>query len=107
MRAQPRALLGAIPGLQIKEIAEASLCCGSAGVYNLLAPEPARELGQRKAANVTATGAAAAGDRQPGLPAADHRCAAPLRDCDRHRAHVEVLDASLRGLPADALLGTR
>ncbi|MGH3914024.1 MAG: heterodisulfide reductase-related iron-sulfur binding cluster, partial [Pseudonocardiaceae bacterium] len=45
IRTQPRELLRAIPGLTLMEIAEADLCCGSAGVYNLLHPEPAGELG--------------------------------------------------------------
>ncbi len=57
IRAQPRALLTGIPGLDAREIAEAEICCGSAGIYNLLNPEPAAELGDRKAANVLATGA--------------------------------------------------
>ena len=54
IRSQPRELLRGIPGLELREIAEADLCCGSAGIYNLLNPEPARELGDRKAANVAA-----------------------------------------------------
>ena len=57
VRVQPRRLLEGIPGLELREIAEAELCCGSAGVYNVLNPEPARELGDRKAANIVATGA--------------------------------------------------
>ena len=55
--ASPRALLGSIPGLELTEIPDAGMCCGSAGVYNLLQPEAARELGQRKAASVQQTGA--------------------------------------------------
>jgi len=67
VRAQPRRLLADIPGLSLREIASAEICCGSAGVWNVLNPEPARELG--------------------GL------------------AHtVQVLDASIRGLPAQSLL---
>ncbi len=42
VRAQPRRLLEAIPGLELREIAEAELCCGSAGIYNILNPEPAQ-----------------------------------------------------------------
>ncbi len=57
IRAEPRDLLRAIPGLELREIAEAEICCGSAGIYNILNPEPARELGDRKAANIVATGA--------------------------------------------------
>src|SRR5947209_1257675 len=54
---QPRELLRAIPGLNLVEVADAGTCCGSAGVYNLLQPEAASELGARKAESVLATGA--------------------------------------------------
>jgi glycolate oxidase iron-sulfur subunit len=57
VRRQPRDLLTAIPGLELREPAEADLCCGSAGIYNLLKPEPAAELGRRKAANLIDAGA--------------------------------------------------
>ncbi len=46
---QPRALLAAIPGVELVELAGADMCCGSAGIYNLLEPATARELGARKA----------------------------------------------------------
>jgi len=57
--APPRALLAAIPNLTLCEIPEGELCCGSAGTYNLEQPELAREIGQRKAANILSTGAQA------------------------------------------------
>jgi glycolate oxidase iron-sulfur subunit len=97
IRAQPRALLTAIPDLELKEIAEAELCCGSAGIYNLLNPGPAAELGDRKAANVLATGAELLVTANPGCLM---QVAAALRRTGGHiaLAHtVEVLDASLRG----------
>ena len=95
----------AIPGLELREIAEAELCCGSAGIYNILNPEPARELGDRKAANIVATGAAAAGHRQPRLPDAGHLAPSSAPGHPMGMAHtVEVLDASIRGLPGRALL---
>ena len=56
VRSAPREMLAAIPGLVVAEPAEQELCCGSAGIYNLVQPEAARELGERKAANVLATG---------------------------------------------------
>jgi glycolate oxidase iron-sulfur subunit len=59
VRTQPRALLGAIPNLTLVEPAEWELCCGSAGTYNIEKPEVARELGERKARNLLATGAQA------------------------------------------------
>jgi glycolate oxidase iron-sulfur subunit len=66
VRAQPRELLRGIPGLELLEPAEWELCCGSAGIYNLVQPEPAAELGRRKAANLEATGADAIAAANPG-----------------------------------------
>lgn len=54
VRAEPRQLLRAIPGLELREVANAHLCCGSAGTYNLDQPELARSLGAQKAAAVSA-----------------------------------------------------
>jgi glycolate oxidase iron-sulfur subunit len=99
VRAQPRRLLEAIPGLELKEIAEGELCCGSAGIYNIVNPEPARELGDRKAANIVATGAQVLVTANPGclmqVSSAIERSGHPMG-----MAHtVEVLDASIRGAP--------
>ena len=66
VRSQPRELLRGIPGLELLEPAEWELCCGSAGIYNLVKPEPAAELGKRKAANLAATGADAIAAGNPG-----------------------------------------
>jgi glycolate oxidase iron-sulfur subunit len=57
VRAEPRALLRAIPGLELREIANAHLCCGSAGTYNLDQPAIANSLGAQKAQAAAATGA--------------------------------------------------
>lgn len=57
VRAEPRALLRAIPGVEIRELANAHLCCGSAGTYNLDQPAIAASLGAQKAQAVAATGA--------------------------------------------------
>jgi glycolate oxidase iron-sulfur subunit len=103
VRAQPRALLGGIPGLTLREILEPDICCGSAGVYNLLNPAPARQLGDRKAANVAATGADLLVTANPG-------CLMQIDSALRRAgksvalAHtVQVLDASIRGLGASDL----
>ena len=56
--AEPRALLRAIPHLQLREATEAGVCCGSAGIYNLVQPEEAAALGEIKAADLSGTGAA-------------------------------------------------
>jgi glycolate oxidase iron-sulfur subunit len=62
--AAPRHLLAAIPNLTLLEIPEADICCGSAGTYNLVQPEIANQLGQRKTENILSTGceAVAAGN---------------------------------------------
>jgi glycolate oxidase iron-sulfur subunit len=57
VRDQPRSLLRAIPGVELCEIAEGHLCCGSAGTYNLDQPDIAVSLGEKKAGSVIATGA--------------------------------------------------
>jgi len=54
VRTQPRQLLAAIPGLTLAEMPEAALCCGSAGIYNLVQPATANELGDRKASHIQA-----------------------------------------------------
>lgn len=56
---QPRALLELIPGLELVPLPESELCCGAAGSYNLTQPEMATRLGDRKAANISSTGAKA------------------------------------------------
>ena len=61
-----RTSLGRIPGLEVVEPAEQDLCCGSAGIYNVTQPEAARELGERKAAHILATGAQAYASANPG-----------------------------------------
>ncbi len=55
VRAEPRKLLRLIPGVEVCEIADSHLCCGSAGTYNIDQPEIANSLGQQKVANVLAT----------------------------------------------------
>jgi glycolate oxidase iron-sulfur subunit len=66
VREAPRRLLGAIPGLRLVELPEADLCCGSAGVYNLLEPEIAGRLLERKLDRIAGTGAAVVASGNPG-----------------------------------------
>jgi glycolate oxidase iron-sulfur subunit len=66
IRAQPRQLLNAIPGLTLIELAESAICCGSAGVFNLIEPEAARQLADRKAQHVINSGAQALVSANPG-----------------------------------------
>jgi glycolate oxidase iron-sulfur subunit len=57
LRQQPRSLLSTIPHVRLVEATEAGVCCGSAGIYNLVQPEEAAELGRIKAADLSGTGA--------------------------------------------------
>jgi len=57
VRREPREILRAIPGLELCELAEPHLCCGSAGTYNLDQPDIAASLGEKKARGVLASGA--------------------------------------------------
>ncbi|MCC7450404.1 MAG: glycolate oxidase subunit GlcF [Anaerolineae bacterium] len=57
VRTQPRSLLMSIPNLELVEIPESDICCGSAGVYNIIQPEMADELFKRKLDNILSTGA--------------------------------------------------
>jgi glycolate oxidase iron-sulfur subunit len=92
VRAEPRALLAQIPGLELLEPAEWELCCGSAGVYNLLQPEAAAKLGERKAHNLRATGAEAVVAANPG-------CALQIEAYARMRVlhPAELLRRSIHG----------
>ena len=70
IRPAPRSLLLAIPELELLEVAEEpSVCCGSAGIYNLVEPDAAAQLGERKARNVLASGAEVIAAGNPGCAA--------------------------------------
>src|SRR5262245_9724493 len=96
--AQPRRLLKAIPGLTLKEMHESSLCCGSAGIYNVTQPEMAARLGNRKLDNAQATGADVLVTANPGchlqLAGGLRRRGSPMRV----RHIVEVLDEAYRSI---------
>ena len=95
--AEPRRVLAAIPDLVVHDVPEGGLCCGSAGIYNLVEPEAADELGRRKARNVLATGADTVISSNPGcllqLQSTLAREGRPLRTMHL----VELVDASIRG----------
>ena len=97
--AAPRALLRAIPGLELLELRDAGMCCGSAGVYNLLQPEAARELGSRKADSVVDSDASLLISANPGCTLQISSELA-TRGVSLRTAHTaEVLDASINGVP--------
>jgi glycolate oxidase iron-sulfur subunit len=102
IRAEPRTALKSIPGLTLAEPAEQEICCGSAGIYNIVKPAAARELGHRKAEHVLATGADVYASSNPGCLI---QVAGQLRQLGRPlpALHpVELVDASIRGLSAAA-----
>ena len=99
-----RPLLERIPGLEVVEPAEQELCCGSAGIYNVTQPEAARELGDRKAANVLATAPDVYTSANPGCLVQVSQALGRARKRLPALHPVELLDASIRGLDASRLL---
>jgi glycolate oxidase iron-sulfur subunit len=101
---QPRALLRGVPGVELAEIPDGATCCGSAGIYNLVQPAAATELGARKAKSVQSTGADLLVSGNPGCSLQIARALASDGE-SMPVAHIaEVLDASIRGRPAQSLL---
>jgi glycolate oxidase iron-sulfur subunit len=99
VRLQPREVLSRIPDLELVDLKESDVCCGSAGIYNLVAPQAADDLGNRKAANVVTSGAEL-------LTAGNGGCLLQIQAALRRAGHplpvvhpVELLDAAIRGLP--------
>lgn len=95
---QPRQLLRQIPGVTLREPIDAALCCGSAGVYNMLQPEVADELGRQKVENLLNTGATLIASANPG-------CSLQiLKHLDSQKRSIAVmhpmrlLDYSIRGV---------
>ncbi|MER3589965.1 MAG: glycolate oxidase, partial [Mastigocladus sp. ERB_26_1] len=94
---QPRQLLQQIPGVKLKEPLDAAICCGSAGVYNMLQPDVAEELGRQKVRNLLDTGADLIASPNPGcsLQIQKHL---ELQGKDIAIMHpMELLDYSIRG----------
>ena len=97
VRSQPRQLLANIPGLDLAEIPEAAICCGSAGIYNLVQPDAANALGDRKAQLIVPLNAEVVATGNPG-------CLLQLQSSLARQGHptpvvhiVQILDASIRG----------
>jgi len=95
IRVEPRQLLAAIPGIELLEIAEPAICCGSAGIYNLVQPDAANTLGDRKAELIAPLNADVIATGNPG-------CLLQLQSALARAGHkipvvhtVQLLDASL------------
>jgi glycolate oxidase iron-sulfur subunit len=104
VRSQPRALLANITDLHLAEIPEAAICCGSAGIYNLVQPDAANAIGDRKAALIALLKADVIATGNPG-------CVLQLQaSLARHGQRtpvvhtIQLLDASIRGIAPGTLL---
>jgi glycolate oxidase iron-sulfur subunit len=104
VRLQPRALLSSIPGLELSEIPEAAICCGSAGIFNLVQPDAANALGDRKAGLIEPLKADVVATGNPG-------CILQMQSAlARHRQKtlvvhtIQLLDVSIRGETIESLL---
>ncbi|AFZ11040.1 protein of unknown function DUF224 cysteine-rich region domain protein [Crinalium epipsammum PCC 9333] len=98
---QPRQLLRQIPGVQLSEPIDAALCCGSAGVYNMLQPEISDELGQQKVTNLLNTGADLIASANPGCTLQINK---HLEEQGKEMAVIHpmvLLDYSIRGVKLD------
>jgi glycolate oxidase iron-sulfur subunit len=97
VRAEPRALLAAIPGLEVHTPAESDICCGSAGIYNLVEPDAAADLGARKARHIAALAPDVVATANPGcmlqIAAAGRRLGFRWRIVHP----IELVDQSIRG----------
>jgi glycolate oxidase iron-sulfur subunit len=103
VRVQPRELLAAIPELELLEIPEAAICCGSAGIYNLVQPNAANALGDRKAGLIASLDADVVVTGNPGciLQLQASLARAGKRIPVLHT--IQLLDASIRGQLLSAL----
>jgi glycolate oxidase iron-sulfur subunit len=98
VRAQPRAMLQAIPGIELLTPAEPEICCGSAGIFNLVQPEPAAQLGARKARHIAALSPDLLATGNPG-------CTIQIAAAARGFGYnwpvlhpIQLVDASMRGV---------
>jgi len=98
VRQQPRDLLQQIPGVELLPIAEPELCCGSAGIYNLVQPTPARQLGERKVKNIAAVSPDIVATANPGCTLQIASIAADTGQPLRVMHPIELIDASILGI---------
>jgi glycolate oxidase iron-sulfur subunit len=97
VRSQPRALLQAIPGVELLTPAESEICCGSAGIYNLVQPEPAAQLGARKARHIATLSPDMIATGNPGCTLQISAAARVLGYKWPVFHPIQLLDASIRG----------
>jgi len=97
VRQQPRDLLSSIPGVTLVPIADSDICCGSAGIFNLVQPEMASELGRRKAANIADAKPDIVATTNPGCMLQITAAGRAAGVTPRVVHVVELLDASIQG----------
>jgi glycolate oxidase iron-sulfur subunit len=95
---QPRQLLQKIPNIKLKEPLDAALCCGSAGIYNMLQPDVADELGKQKVNNLTNTGASLIVSSNPGCSLQIKKHLKLQRKDILLQHPIELLDLAIRGV---------
>ena len=103
VRIPPRQVLKTIPGLELLEVPDAPICCGSAGIYNLVQPETAAQLGDRKVANCLSTTPDLVVSANPGCLV---QLASGLKRAGKRVPvlhMIEVMDAAIQGTPASDL----
>ena len=98
VKAAPRRVLQTIPGLEVREIPESDICCGSAGIFNMLEPGPATALRDRKVRNILATGADVVVSGNPGC---SMQIQSGLDGGIPSRHFIEIVDASIRNARLD------
>jgi glycolate oxidase iron-sulfur subunit len=96
VRAQPRKLLGAVPGLTLREMAGADLCCGSAGIYNVVESEMSGQILRRKMESVNATKADIIATANPGCMLQLQAGVRQQRSGQRVMHVVEILDLAYK-----------
>ena len=97
VRSQPRQLLAGIPGLEVGEIPESAVCCGSAGIYNLVQPGAANALGERKAKFIAELDADVVATGNPGCLLQLQASLARLGRKTPVVHTIQLVDASIRG----------
>jgi glycolate oxidase iron-sulfur subunit len=107
VRQQPRDLLQQIPGIELVPVAEPEMCCGSAGIYNLVQPEPARQLGERKVRNIAAVRPDVVATANPGCTLQIASIAAEMNKPLRVVHPIELIDASIRGIEGSRIAGSQ
>lgn len=97
IRREPRELLASIPGLSIVPVAEGDVCCGSAGIFNLVQPDLAAALGDRKASHLSEAQPNVVVTSNPGCILQIQAAAARAGHSYTVRHIVELLDEAISG----------